>query len=185
MNEKPILFSTPMVNAILEGRKTMTRRAIKPQPPQYADDAEAIARCAGWAKYKVGDILWVRETWSVNEYDDYRYKADVSLADPFHKWEGIRWRPSIFMPREAARIFLKVTDVRVERVQDISERDAVKGGITIMSSVLPDEKTKVEDWRGGTYCTEFKYVWATLNTKRGHGWFANPWVWVIQFEAVK
>jgi hypothetical protein len=149
MAEKTILFSTPMVQAILAGRKTMTRRVVKPQPDDYGlhnhtDFPMSIdSNLQGWwgtidetgsdkqyHPYQLGDILWVREAWAVNEYDDYRYKADVSLADPFYKWEGVRWRPSIFMPREAARIFLKVTNVRVERLQDITEEDVRAEGIS-------------------------------------------------------
>jgi hypothetical protein len=169
MSEKPILFSTPMVKAILDGKKTMTRRVIKPQPLERIDDSEIILIGNEFSPYKIGDILWVRETWNCISYDGktiekYWYKADTDNASE-------KWRPSIFMPREAARIFLKVTGVMVERLQDITEDDAKKEGFSSMKEFYAREK--------------FLHTWDALNAKRGHGWDANPWVWVIQFEAVK
>ncbi len=198
---KPILFSTSMVRAILDGRKTMTRRVIK-NPPwgmhnwDYDEDGGFEARCGNggaggifldWNEplkppYKPGDILYVRETWvdtvslpldcahyGIN--DKYMYKANC-LDDINPPW---KWKPSIHMPKEAARIFLKVIDVRVERVQDISEDEAVAEGFSGFEDeaylVLPSE--------------EFAQYWDSLDAKRGFGWDENPWVWVIEFERIK
>ena len=120
---KPIIFSTPMVRAILDSRKTQTRRVIKPN---------IIEKGTNWfwnpnenvnlAPYKPGDILWVRETWAKRIHSDnrYYYKADNNLGAVFNR-ENNKWRPSIHMPRKAARLFLKVKDVRVERLQDTSQ----------------------------------------------------------------
>ena len=147
--EKPILFSTPMVQAILSGSKTLTRRVMKPQPLFYTgrkyivpDDAPKKWHdcddifAAGLCPYgRTGDVLWVRETWCMEWVDPdgftgkYLYKADgievIHVDDP----EKSPWRPSIHMPREAARIFLKVKSVSVGRLQDISEEDAVAEGV--------------------------------------------------------
>jgi hypothetical protein len=151
---------------------------------------------------KVGDVLWVREAWRCMGFDDadpgetkkilVQYKdgtnhwVDFNDAERWEKyavcWAG--WKPSIFMPREAARIFLEVKHVHLEQVQSISERDAVREGITTLSFVLPDEKTKLK-LKGGTFRTAFKHLWDKLNKKRGYGWDKNLWVWAIEFGRVK
>lgn len=177
--EKPILFSTEMVRAILEGRKSQTRRVIKPQPDGeikanipyefYGTKTERIFTDtkAYLAPCSVGDILWVRETWAKD--DTYYYKADGSCGSRCGKW-----KPSIHMPKEAARIWLEVTDVRVERLQEITEEDARAEG------ALP---TREE--RGYNCCRdEFITLWDSINSKRGYGWDTNPWVWVIEFERI-
>ncbi len=179
---KPILFNTEMVRVIMEGRKTVTRRVVKPQPKGahtvldcddyeqtfdmlcgnggeggvFLDWAETIkAPC--WA----GDILWVRETWAKNPFGDgYIYPTEVPGA-------GQKWKPSIHMPREAARIFLLVTCIRVERLQDCGNMQA------------KDE--------GCVSCSQFARVWdSTIKPADLHlyGWEANPWVWVIEFERI-
>lgn len=184
MKERPIIFSGQMVNAILEGRKTQTRRTAKPfNPPEF--DADAVhgigpGEFIGWQGGKIpsedftrsvymkgqgvkcpygmpGDRLWVRETWAEKCMDHgYEYRADK----PGDKWAGewpnefpgdevpdlYKWRPSIFMPRAACRIILEVVSVRVERLNDISEADAVQEGV--------------------------------------ESWNKNPWVWVIEFKRV-
>ena len=122
---KPILFNAQMVRAILEGRKTVTRRAVKfprgwnPKFTGYIPDGAVLYGSnnipAAKAPVQVGDVLWVRETWSRMETGQYLYKADNEKPISY-----LGWRPSIHMPREAARIFLRVTDVRVERLQDIT-----------------------------------------------------------------
>lgn len=210
---KPIIFSTPMVQAILDGRKTMTRRVIKPQTVtrntpggmmveslddfmhRNKKDFELMAACA--APYQPGDILWVRETWlredctpdCAGREDEnecpfnrvgnacYGYKAQyLTGGDIF-----IKWRPSIHMPKEAARIFLRVTYVRVEQVQDITEADADAEGAAFYS---PKFKTDVATipWRMTTSRTKFCALWDSIYAKRGYGWDSNPWVWVIEFE---
>lgn len=182
MNMKQILFNTEMVRVIMEGRKTVTRRVVKPQPKGahtvldcddyeqtfdmlcgnggeggvFLDWAETIkAPC--WA----GDILWVRETWAKNPFGDgYIYPTEVPGA-------GQKWKPSIHMPREAARIFLLVTCIRVERLQDCGNMQ------------VKDE--------GCVSCSQFARVWdSTIKPADLHlyGWEANPWVWVIEFERI-
>jgi hypothetical protein len=195
---KPIIFSTPMVQAILEGRKTMTRRVITPQPckevkrferfietvdcgfeARFGNDT-SVAVCDRKPKYKPGDILWVRETWAQTwtpDSDDlgFVYKAD-GKPEWFPYWGNANqckdevWIPSIFMPRKAARIFLRVTNIRVERLQDITAHDAIREG---MESEIPFYTVD-----------EFKELWNNLNAKRGYSWESNPWVWVIEFERI-
>ncbi|MDR1937842.1 MAG: hypothetical protein LBQ73_05010 [Tannerellaceae bacterium] len=194
--EKPILFSTPMVRAILESKKDMTRRVVK--GPHCTDINGSVNIYGFWfipeqdkdhafdgiAPYCVGDVLWVRETFTKSECGEYIYRAD-KIFDGMGKGDfAWNWTPSIFMPREAIRIKLKVKHIRLERIQGISERDAVREGITTISFVLPDEKTKLKP-KGGTFRTEFKHFWDDLNAKRGYGWDKNPWVWVIQFDRIK
>jgi hypothetical protein len=204
MKEKPILFSTPMVQAILEGRKTQTRRVIKPQPIKVfkengvdvlIDDGRTNA---GKRPYAVGDILWVRETWA--KYDapygllcsKYQYKVDkydLSIRTSIYG-KKIKWKPSIFMPREAARLFLEVKCVRVERLRDISEKDAEAEsakpiGVKDLSNVFNylDNNTGGDSSElSNSYKAGFYKIWEELNAKRGCSWDSNPWVWVIEFE---
>lgn len=183
-NAKPILFNTEMVQAITEGRKTVTRRVIKPQP--IAGIRKSVFVPSGIEDghgreikllYKVGDILYVRETWQLlpSGFDEmppemnYIYKASHVLSD-----ECTRWRPSLHMPKEAARIFLKVTDVRVEKLQDITEEQAKAEGIKLLSHDGVSIYTK-------DYKTAFEITWDSIykNSKE------NPWVWVIEFERVE
>lgn len=199
---KPILFSTPMVRAILDGRKTQTRRVIKPQPDGeikanipyefYGTKTERIFTDtkAYLAPYSVGDILWVRETFCEVPYEHnhvpikggyitipkYAYKADSE-----RDYTGI-WKPSIHMPREAARIFLRVTNVRVERVQEITPKDAWEEGCRIGNS-FPWEK-HIPELQQQCRDILFKSLWDKINAKRGYGWDRNPWVWVVAFEKI-
>lgn len=194
---RPILFSTPMVQAILDGRKTQTRRIIKPQPTKQLSFSDTFKK--HWsenvsdlklpyfeAKYQIGDIMWVRETWSEGciengEHTGIRYKAD----DENFK---VKWRPSIFMPKSACRIFLKVTNVRVERLQDISEQDAIAEGIESNENDMPAYFHCYKD-----YCINnnfdldalgsFQTLWQSINGKEN--WKSNPWVWVYDFERVE
>ena len=184
---KPILFSTEQVQAILEGRKTMTRRVIKNIPEgihsngMFLDGATEI-KCP----YQPGDILWVRETWYYEEHmheltagdpdlpsGRYKHRYIYKASDPDYPVDvGVGdkgWRPSIFMPKEAARIFLEVTNVRVERLQEITEEDARAEG------VFPAEAHPHQ------HRDAFADLWDSINLKRGFGWETNPWVWVISF----
>ena len=223
---KPILFNTEMVRAILDGRKTCTRRLVKPQPDEkhtyplgYVTDSteKKNVGCFGfgideysgsvqYAKqpYHPGDILYVRETWQcwrAHRYEataDIRFRAggdDVRLQfangstdsidrydfDTFvHKWfsHNGEWKPSLFMPKEAARIWLKVTDVSVERLNDITDKDAEREG------AQPDYPFDydVDKWPN---LEHFKKIWNSTIKKSDldrYGWNANPWVWVIEFE---
>lgn len=200
---KPILFNTEMVRAILDGKKTCTRRIVKGAIP---DDAmwgytmftpKGCVSCRGVyadeygekffrLPYQQGDILYVRETWQFSyELDDneqpveetgkYYYAAtDITLFNTYVDENGVKhdyvpWRPSIHMPKEAARIWLKVTDVRVERLQDMTDDDAeAEGCFDYTSTALG-----------------FPDVWDSTIKKSDldrYGWDANPWVWVIEFE---
>jgi len=187
MKDHPILFSGPMVRAICEGRKTMTRRVVQFNKPytwheawQYVyphpgggfifTDAACpdtvISRMAAGREGKIpqqgkpGDRLWVRETWAQDLDGEIFYAADhlqkPSTID--------KWRPSIFMPRAVSRIALEINSVRAERLQAISESDAMAEGCP------------TEDYQN------FRMLWDSINAKRGYGWSQNPWVWVIQFR---
>lgn len=197
---KPILFNTEMVRAILEGRKTVTRRAIKPQPmigsTIYPNIDVAGKVCAEiWGNgavkyikqpYHRSDILWVRETWAYGcTFATERklfYRADGDSDDVY------RWHPSIHMPREAARIWLRVTGVRVERVQEIDGNGLRAEGFDI--PCLPNEVEDQFNKYGAIFDLEqakksFSALWdSTIKPadREKYGWAANPWVWVIEFE---
>ena len=213
MSVKPILFNTEMVRAILDGRKTCTRRILKGAIP-FDEKAEYwnVLKKGEWSgpicveyfmkqgsPYQPGDILYVRETWT-EECGKYYYRADYDsdYLDPCETLSGgypascrnhpgcdgcmatstrIHWHPSIHMPKEAARIWLKVTDVRVERLQDITPQGAWKEGARC-SCLHP-----VPDCAGNK--TAFIEIWNSTIKKSDldrYGWGANPWVWVIEFE---
>ena len=169
---RPILFNTDMVRAILADRKTVTRRVVKPQPDERitAGGNTLELLVAACVPYRPGDILYVRETWT-QDGDVYRYKAG------FYD-QNRKWRPFIHMPREAARIFLRVTDVRVERLQEITEEQAILEGFEAYHS----DSGYYEPATLG-----FVETWDSTIKKTDHalyGWDANPWVWVIEFEHI-
>ena len=182
MKERPILFSGPMVRAILDGRKTMTRRVMKPQPEDYPyHHGLAVYRVAKKCPYGVpGDLLWVRETWATTEQAGV-HPSDAQIVyratDPdWDTMEGWRWRPSIFMPRWASRLKLRITSVSVERLREITEHDAMREGVNAEGvSTQPGIYS---------YRAPFAELWDDINAKRGFGWDANPWVWVVGFEQV-
>lgn len=190
MTIKPILFNTEMVRAILDGRKTCTRRVVKTRRKDacgfyvtkrldgsfagvYEHDEDGrMFENQLIPPYKPGDILYVRETWGEGYAEGtYIYKADDKLAElpTFKKTSKILYHPSIHMPKEAARIWLKVTDVRAERLQDMTDDDAeAEGCFDYTSTALG-----------------FPDVWDSTIKKSDldrYGWDANPWVWVIEFE---
>ena len=166
MAVKQILFNTEMVRAILDGQKTCTRRIMKPQPTAHYGTHCAIP------PYQQGDILYVRETFIQAAAHTFWYKADDNSWMP----EGLHWKPSIHMPKEAARIWLKVTDVRVERLQDIDGKGCVKEGIE--EEPLKDVG---EEFVKGMYHDLWDSTIKKSDIDR-YGWDANPWVWVIEFE---
>lgn len=182
MIERPILFSGPMVRAILDGRKTQTRRVAKCfNPLPRADILESVARNCPYGV--PGDRLWVRETHYIYygphaPWPDLPHVAsDLGIA---YYREGFdrsapRWRPSIHMPRWASRLTLLVTDVRVERVQDISTMDAKAEGVQL--------GTTPADMRP-YYKMAFQDLWDSIYAKRGYGWDVNPLCWIVSFEAV-
>ena len=193
---KPILFNTEMVRAILDGRKSCTRRLVKPQPDGkhtfplgfVTDSTEKKeVGCFGFGmneyggsiqyakpQYQPGDILYVRETWkkAPNGYYYYEDWQRNDIADV------TKWKPSIHMPKEAARIWLKVTNVRVERLQDITVEDALAEGMDkyIRLNGELDENSII---------TSFIGIWNSTIKKSDldrYGWDANPYVWPIEFE---
>ena len=190
---KPILYNADMVRAILDGRKTVTRRVVNPQIETFGKAfAYKGALCSmDWvteqSQYKIGDILYVRETWhKMYRKDDYIYRAD----NPKLPFGGVTWRPSIHMPKSAARIFLKVTDVRVERLQDITAEQAIKEGfegIPCGCSTTGCTDCYDSGWSEPPQ-VGFMYTWDSTMPKKDidrYGWEANPWVWVYEFERVE
>ena len=181
---RPILFNSDMVRAILNGRKTVTRRVIRfingnnPNWTGYVKDGLTLYNgknvpCNKRPPCKSGDVLYVRETWNTKcrhcesecpsscSAPYYVYKAD-------HPYTEDKWRPSIHMPKKAVRIWLKVTDVKVERLQDIDDDGIVSEGLEIGC--------------------DFENIWNATVKKPDlprYGWDANPWVWVIEFERCK
>ena len=221
MKARPILFSAPMILALLAGRKTQTRRICKPQPRSVGDEFSTrqhgtlMIRGTDEDSWKpvpcpygaAGDMLWARETW---QHAPQRFCScpQASEPSPCDDWsEGIgcksnrgevvyaadgaslaRWRPSIFMPRWASRITLRLTDVRAERLQDISEADAIWEGIEHNAALDPVGPCK---WRvytqpdTGTDRPEHSYgtLWESINGSKS--WARNDWVWRIVFEVIK
>lgn len=197
MSDRPILFTGEMVRAILDGRKTQTRRVVTGQaldwlgpggftPEFVADPGNRLCRY-GYP----GDRLYVRETWAPGEFRGKRF-AHYRATGPHHPdapgriearkrlWDG-RWRPSIHMPRWASRILLDVAAVRVERVQDISEADAKAEGIEAHDD---DGVTYYGplNWGHADPKQAFRSLWDSINAKRGYSWESNPWVWVVEFR---
>lgn len=228
---KPILFNTEMVRAILDGRKTCTRRLVRflsgenPQWTGYIRDGLMLYNgknepCVRKAPYQPGDVLYIRETWT-EECEKYYYRADYDsdYLDPCETLSGgypascrnhpgcdgcmatstrIHWRPSIHMPKEAARIWLKVKNVRVERLQEMKPVDVIKEG------AYPDCWDCLNTYEeSGSQCCygteeqcsqcdgvmmEWEKLWNSTIKKSDldcYGWNANPWVWVIEFERCK
>lgn len=220
MSDRPILFSGPMIRALIAGTKTQTRRILKPEPQHLqvydwkgkrlhdseyrhwcwnghvgADNWDSITKqLSPFIKIKVGDRLWVRETWQGLSFGDYlptrssqcevRYAATDPCADLDADARGYPWRPSIFMPRHASRLTLTVTDVRIERLQDISDDDAIAEGIEFNPRLDPVGQCK---WRhygkesSGIYPPSASYgtLWDSIN---GPGaWDDAPWVVAYTF----
>lgn len=204
MVERPILFSGPMVRALLAGTKLQTRRILKPQPRRvdggvpfgdgpawaHAEPGTAMMRCPYGQR---GDRLWVREAFSGPHYREDFPPALWSPSDAFWYWadgnpsvgDWTKPRPSIHMPRFASRITLEITSVRVERLQDISEADAIAEGCTRNHNGYywggPHAVSGLKQM--ATAISAYRDLWESIN---GPGsWKANPWVWVVEFERVQ
>ena len=160
---------------------------------EFDGDGNQICMTERQSKYHVGDILWVRETWGIGIQlsGGIVYKADYTdRATPLADSE--KWKPSIHMPKEAASLFLRVTGVRVERLQDISEDDTKAEGITSEIVILTNRQGfALCNLSTGEIATkqvplvkQFKQLWDSLNAENGYGWDANPWVWVYEFERI-
>lgn len=185
MKERPIIFSGPMVLAILEGRKTQTRRIVNTKKFasidwEYASKGERCLRAAEFAYGVPGDRLWVRETWQKNygTAGGLIYRADHGKAVCCSGWKS-----PIHMARVASRITLEITSVRVERLQEISEADAQAEGVTDETADAIQYGAEAGNAQEPTpYCTGFSLIWQSI-----HGpdsWHANPWVWVISFKKI-
>ena len=241
MKERPILFSGPLVRAILDGRKTQTRRVIKHPPPddvapisvsryhptiidRHGDEAPgaeifgASSDDGEWGCKspfgEPGDRLWVREThiaygrWETRFSEkkgrdewhfvdmtlqtgrEYRYDGAVPNAKRGGATPAWWRRPSIFMPRAASRTLLEVTGVRVERLQSISENDAIAEGIEPFYTDDPDLQEMWRDYSEagmavGNPIGSFMTLWDSINAGAGTGWNANPWIWVVEFRRIE
>ncbi|PYC19783.1 hypothetical protein DMX02_14965 [Pseudomonas jessenii] len=195
--ERPILFSAPMVRAILDGWKTVTRRPVKAQPHSRADignygkgqpfirNPDVTKRNPECPFGNPGDRLWVRETWArVGNGDPgyltYRATYPDCLPPDLENILAsgdIRWKPSIHMFRRDSRILLEITDVRVERLQDISRADIRAEGLQCPPELASDDVSpNYRDW--------YPAAWKELWNSTGGDWDANPWVWVIEFKRV-
>jgi len=201
---RPILFSAPMVRALIDGRKTQTRRILKPQPIDISGSSidhysregfDAIARHCKHGK--PGDFLWARETTCiapkrfadpddscVPDYDnDLRYvsyKADGHSEDAMRDYK-LKWTPSIHVPRWASRLMLRIISVRVERLNDISHEDAIAEGIQVDEcghAIRPHDSI---NWGGAA--SAFAELWESING--ADSWKLNPWIWVIEFEVIQ
>lgn len=214
MKQIPILFSTPMVQAVLENRKTKTRRIVKPQPPEefihvepyegcfefydtkYDDDDAGIYPFDGQGLKcpygKPGDVLWVREScqcvggdYEGNDIEGgfWLYKADGEKAekhlDVYDHLAERRWKPSIHMPKSACRIWLEVVSVKVERLQMITEQDAIAEGLRLRYDKEEDGLVRYDNRNAEA----FEDLWSRINGS--DSWEANPWVWVIEFKRIE
>jgi hypothetical protein len=222
--ERPILFKAEMVRAILEGRKTQTRRIAK-EFNGFQDMDKLLARFPnqqGCPYGKPGDRLWVREAHCIESSREVAYEPPFSDGRPIRHhndehwgpwWQqphyratdpapeleigtgepGVKWRPSIFMPRWASRITLEITAVRVERLQSISEADARAEGVRLSQRAVSPSKAQSFWWdylRSEPSCPwareSFGTLWESINGPDGPGsWYANPWVWVVEFRRVQ
>lgn len=195
ITELPILFQTEMVRSILSDRKTQTRRLVKGfdvfSPEFIAREFEAFSRYG-----KLGDLLWVRESYqSGNRKIYYKSDLDEQLSKEVSAL-GATWKPSIQMPKQASRLWLMVEEIRVERVQDISEADAIAEGIEMRAVIDPEFEEPVRGWKDyqtndwittgdGLKSPEersFKSLWKSINGEES--WNSNPWVWVIKFRVL-
>lgn len=218
MKVSPIIFSGPMVRALLDGRKAQTRRIVKPQPNSGPNGEMVYLGAKSWGLLdgmlsgewrchygQPGDLLWVREAslpdfpkafsyydWTWREVpEEYRAPKHVLYRASHSDPDEIRWHPSIHMPRWASRLTLRLTDVRVQRLQEISEGDAAAEGIT--ERAYPGVANDNDPSDKVVWCADekallsggFGCLWDWLNYKRGYGWETNPWVWALSFDVIQ
>lgn len=201
MKERPIIFSGPMVQAIRDDRKTVTRRAV--QKRNFSAEVHALSADIGvrdallkyWGQRKhirspygwPGDTLWVRETWAAyrgyaQRFPVFVYRADYDDGMPNKAFldarRPLKWKPSIYMPRRACRLLLEIITVRIERVHEISAEGCFAEGCSPQmvqrSGVMVRRDVK----------QAFEDLWDSINAKRGYGWQVNPWVWVVEFRRI-
>ncbi len=195
MKERPIIMQAESVRGILDGRKTQTRMIVKLPAVDMLTGCE-VAGCELRSVFDQGDIrcpygipcdrLWVKETFFVG--DGMSYRADEEMPRSARAM-GCRWNPSLCMPRLASRITLEITDVRVQRVQEISEEDAVAEGVrSSTGSGLIDGVTVYHMTTNSGYSQfaahAYHDLWDSINAKRGFPWASNPWVWAITFKMI-
>lgn len=227
VKERPIIFSGEMVKAILDGKKTMTRRVVKSDFINNYKHAHIIKQSSdksreGKAYFydkpaggmvlssqlvsnlygKVGDRLWVRETWqeigpdclltykATYPGDLYAKRPELENVPPLAglKERGYLWKSPMFMPRWASRILLEITDIRVERLNDISDEDAVKEGLRILPASGRYVVSPGDQYFGSAShdaVEVFSWLWDSINAKKGYPWSSNPWVWVVEFKVVE
>lgn len=201
MKQRPIIMSVESVQAILDGRKTQTRRVVKNNPKNIfkfnctkliekgleffgfcGEDKRVISKHIKCPYGKKGDRLWVKESFHKYEEDGEHIvyknpKEPTRVFKRFESYEVGKWNSPLFMPRSLSRLTLEITNIRVERLQDITEDDAIAEGIKPLL-VPPD---------GGSqpYVEGYRYLWDKLNAKRGYSWESNPFVWVIEFRRLE
>lgn len=214
MKERPILFSGPMVKAILEGRKTQTRRIINPQPTfketsgfnwkgasyginsDYAGTVRNFAECINTCPHgRKGDRLWVRETFRLFDPDECGC-SDFPCpcppwGTPIYKasndcMDGEKWKPSIHMPRSASRILLEITKISVERLNSISRTDAAKEGLHQLPATGRYVINKDDQYFGGASSNPVEvFSWLWEDIAGNGSWAKNPWVWVVEFKVIQ
>jgi hypothetical protein len=192
MKERPVIFSGEMIKAILDGRKTMTRRVVKPQPESYGEKDYGSLVNYSWDGYVItnkfvsekmvefspygqpNDRLWVKENFYRDE-DTIIYAVDHDKSAPYLR--QMKHLSSRFMPKSASRITLEIIDIRVEKLQEINEEDAKKEGAPLggYNDQYGDERNYVEG---------FENLWNSINGKK-YPWAINPWVWVVEFRRIK
>jgi hypothetical protein len=199
--ERPILFLGEMVRAILDGRKTQTRPVIKPQPidTDVIDGIFCMYDKSGKESYinncpygQSGDLLYVRETWrqaypKMPWSEGIIYRADRFRALGMDEYtDRHKWKSSIFMPKKAARIWLQIKNIRVERIQDITEKDCDAEGMGFLHEYFCNSfHHPAYDFDETLSLKELMNAfWNSTNKKRGYSWESNPWVWVIEFERI-
>lgn len=194
MKERPIHFSAPMIRAILDGRKTQARRIVKQKHLPFLENILGNFLDGKWNQRplpygKTGDRLWVRETFkqhgmAISYKADGTWITDFQHASSINPHENITWKPSIHMPRSASRILLEITGVRVERLQDISEEDAIAEGVTpqMLFNFGYSAEDHIETFNAVQSRKTYRLLWESIN---GTGsWDFNPLVWVVEFMRI-